>query len=29
MTAIRQTGKINESTTLIDVNWLRMPGMLG
>lgn len=29
MTAIRQTGKINENTTLIDVNWLRMPGLLG
>jgi len=29
MTAIRQTGKINENTTLIDVNWLRVRGMLG
>ena len=28
MTAIRQTGKINENTTLIDVNWLGMPRML-
>lgn len=29
MTAIRQPGKINENTTLIDVDWMRIPGMLG
>ena len=28
MTIIRQPGKINENTTLIDVGWMRVPGIL-
>jgi len=28
MTIIRQPGKINENTTLIDVEWMRVPGIL-